>query len=80
MPTYSLAEAADRAGMSPRELTQLVELEILHPAEGDRYSSADIRRANLVHGMTEAGLPREGLAAVITSGGMGLGFMDSPVP
>jgi class 3 adenylate cyclase/DNA-binding transcriptional MerR regulator len=78
MGDYSSAEAAKRAGITPDELGQLVELGILHPAEGDRYSSGDIRKAALVHDMTEAGLPLEGLAAVITRGGMGLGFMDSP--
>jgi DNA-binding transcriptional MerR regulator len=46
MADYTRAEAAKRAGLSEEELSQYAELGILHPAEGDRYSSADIRRAS----------------------------------
>jgi adenylate cyclase len=78
MAEYARAEAAERAGISSEELGSLVELGILHNTEGDRYSSGDIRKAALIHSMTEAGLPLEGLAEIITSGAMSLEFMDSP--
>lgn len=78
MAEYSLARAAGRAGITQEELSRLVELGILHPAGSDRYSSGDIRKAALIHSMTEAGLPLEGLAQVITSGALSLDFMDSP--
>ena len=78
MTDYSSKEAAERAGISEDELVRLVELGILHLAEADRYSSGDVRKAALIHGMTEAGLPLEGLAAIIASGAISLSFMDSP--
>jgi adenylate cyclase len=76
--TYTRSEAAERAGFSPEELGRFADLGILHPGEGDRFSTGDIRKATLVHGMVEAGLPLEGLVAVITSGALPLEFMDSP--
>jgi class 3 adenylate cyclase len=75
---YSSKEAAERAGISEDELARLVELGILHLAEADRYGSGDVRKAALIHGMTEAGLPLEGLASIIASGAISLSFMDSP--
>jgi len=41
MTTYSRTEAADRAGVSVDWLTRLVDLEIVKPAEGDRFSAGD---------------------------------------
>jgi hypothetical protein len=38
--TYDLAEAAQRIGVSATELSRLVELEILTPDAGNRFSAS----------------------------------------
>jgi hypothetical protein len=73
---YSSKEAAERAGISEDELARLVELGILHLAEADRYSSGDVRKAALIHGMTEAEPPLEGLASITASGAISLTMDD----
>jgi len=78
MPTYSRAEAADRAGVSVDWLTRLVDLEILKPAGGDRFTPGDSRRAELVQSLEKAGIPVEGLAAALRGGTLSLDFFDAP--
>lgn len=78
MGDYSRQEAAERSGISLEELNKLVELGILRPAAGDRFSGGEIRKAVLVQSLVAGGLPLEGLAAVIAQGGLSLDFMDSP--
>lgn len=78
MADYSRIQAAERAGIDVGEVSRMVELGILRPAEGDQYTAGDVRKASLIHNMVESGLPIEGLAQVITSGGFTLDFMDSP--
>jgi class 3 adenylate cyclase len=75
---YSRQEAADRAGISVEELSRLVELEILQPADGDRFTRADVRKADLVGSLVSGGLPLEGIAAVVRSGALPLDFINSP--
>jgi len=41
-------------------------------------ASGDIRRAQLAKTLDEAGIPPEGLAEVVRSGGFSLDFMDAP--
>jgi adenylate cyclase len=76
---YSRQEAAERAGVSLDELSRLVELGIIAPGEGDRFSSGDVRRAGLTQSLQAAGIPLEGLAATIKGGGISLDFLDAPV-
>jgi adenylate cyclase len=77
MTTYPRTEAADRAGVSVDWLTRLVELEIVKPAEGDRFTAGDARRAELVQSLEKAGIPMEGLAAAIRGGTLALDFLDA---
>jgi hypothetical protein len=74
---YSRQEAAARAGVSPDLIGQLVELGILSPAEGDRYSAGDVRRAAFVQSFAAAGISLEGLAEEIRNGDMSLAFLDA---
>jgi adenylate cyclase len=76
--TFELAEAAQRAGISPEELRRLVELGILGPDEEDRFTSGDVRRAGLVESLTAAGIPLDGLGAAIRDGQVSLDFLDAP--
>ena len=75
---YSKQEAAERAGVSPDLLGQLVEIGILEPSEGDRFSIGDVRRVVLLDSFVAAGIPLEGLATQIRKGDITLAFLDSP--
>ena len=75
---YSRREAAERAGVSVDDLNPLVELGILTPDDGDRFSAGDVRRIGLIQSFVAAGLPLDGLAANMRQGGVSLAFLDSP--
>ena len=75
---YSRQEAAERAGVSVDDLSELVELGILEPAGGDLFSAGDVRRVALVQSFVAAGIPLDGLAADIHKGGLSLAWLDSP--
>jgi adenylate cyclase len=79
MTDYSRAEAADRAGIGLDELTALVDLGIVRPGEGDRFTSGDVRKAQTALGVKAAGVSMEGLAAAIERGTVNLDFLDAPV-
>jgi adenylate cyclase len=76
---YSRTEAAERAGIGVDELTSLVELGIVRPGAGDRFTSGDVRRAELAGSLKGAGISLEGLAAAIERGTVSLDFLDAPV-
>jgi adenylate cyclase len=75
---YARAEAAERANIGLELLGQMVELGIVTPAAGDRFSSGDVRRLSLVASLTVAGIPLDGLGAAIRSGTISLAFLDAP--
>ncbi len=79
MSDYSRTEAAERAGIGADELTALVDLAIVRPAAGDRFTSGDVRRAELAMSLKRAGISLEGLAAAIERGTVSLNFLDAPV-
>jgi adenylate cyclase len=76
---FSRQESAVRAGVAPDVVDRYVELGLLKPAEGDRFSAGDIRRVNVIQTMARSGIPIEGIAEVITSGQASLAFLDSPL-
>ena len=78
MATYPLTEAALRAGIDVAELSHLVELGIIAPTEGDRFTSGAIRRVGMVRSLLGAGIPLDGLGAAIRSGQVSLDFLDEP--
>ena len=78
MDTYSLPEAAQRAGTSVEELSRLVELGIISLGLGDRLNRGDLRRVGLVHSLVRAGIPIDGLGGAIRSGAISLDFLDQP--
>ncbi len=78
METYELTEAAERAGVSVDELGRLVELGILRPNAGNRFTPGHLRRAGLVKSLTAAGIPLDGLGSAIRSGRISLDFLDAP--
>ena len=79
MTDYSRQEAAERAGVSVEELTQMLELGMLGARGDDRLSSGDIRKIGIIRDLAAAGLPLTALAAELKSGRLSLDFMDNPV-
>jgi adenylate cyclase len=75
---YELAEAADRAGISPDELSGLVDRGILEPDVEGRFTEGDVRRVGVVQNLVAAGIPIDLLADTLRSGSFSLAFMDDP--
>ncbi len=78
MADYPRDEAAERAGITLAEFDRLVELSILSPSEGDRFTSADIRKAEMAHSLAAAGIGVEDLAGALQSGALSLDFVGAP--
>jgi adenylate cyclase len=76
---YSRQEAARRAGVGPDYVDRLVEVGILTPGPGDAFSPGDLRRARWVHGLEQAGLPLEGMAAAVRDGALSFSYLDVTV-
>jgi adenylate cyclase len=74
---YTRENAAERAGVEPSYLVRLVDLGILAPADPDRFSPGDVRRALMANSLEGAGIPLEGVAAGIQSGALSLSFLDA---
>jgi adenylate cyclase len=75
---YELAEAADRAGISPDDLRGLVDRGILEPDVEGRFTEGDVRRVGVVQSLVAAGIPIDLLADTLRSGSFSLAFMDDP--
>jgi adenylate cyclase len=73
---YSRNEVAQRAGVDPGYIDQLVELGILTPGTGDEFSPGDVLRGGWVHSLEQAGVPLEGMAAAVRDGALSFSFMD----
>ncbi len=78
MQRYEIAEAAERAGISVEELGNLVELGILTPDAEGRFTTGDVRRAELVESLVAAGISLDGLGAAVRGGQVSLDFLDAP--
>ena len=63
MVDYERSEAAARAGVTVDQVSRMVELRILKPGQGDRFTPGDVRRAELVQSIEGAGVALEGLGA-----------------
>jgi len=74
---YTRENAAKRAGVEPSYLVRLMDLGILAPADPDRFSPGDVRRALMANSLEGAGIPLEGVAAGIQSGALSLSFLDA---
>ena len=78
MATYSRREAAERAGSTQEELSEMISLGIVNPSGSKELTEADVRRLGFVTHLVAGGLPLEGLAAELKSGRLSLDFLDSP--
>jgi adenylate cyclase len=71
-----MQEVAQRAGVDPNYVDQLVELGILTPDAGDAFSPGDALRARWVQSLERAGVPLEGLASAVRDGALSFSFLD----
>ena len=77
MTWYSREDAAERAGVESPFLARLVDLGILAPHKPDRFSPGDVRRVLLANSLEQAGIPLEGVGAVMQRGALSLDFLDA---
>jgi class 3 adenylate cyclase len=59
-------------------IERLVELGILKPAEGDRFTAADARKAGVVKSLEGTGIPLEDMADALHKGTLSLTFLETP--
>ncbi|HJW21136.1 MAG TPA: hypothetical protein VJ506_01775, partial [Candidatus Limnocylindrales bacterium] len=78
MTAVTVAQAADRAGVDPGDVEDLVRLRILRPDDDGRLTVNDVRRIRLMKMLEDGGLPRSGIAAGFEQGLLTLDFMDAP--
>ena len=78
MTRYSRAEAAERAGVEPEFVARLVDLGIVTPASPDGFSPGEVRRVLMARSIDDAGIPLDGLAALMRRGALSLDFLDAP--
>jgi adenylate cyclase len=71
-------EAARRAGIDVVELDRMVELRMIVPGEGDRFTAGDVRKAGLFSSLQSGGLPLHAVAAEIDDGSLSIDFLDNP--
>lgn len=71
-------EAARRAGIDVVELDRMVELRMIVPDEGDRFTAGDVRKAGLLSSLQSGGLPLQAVAAEIDNGSLSIDFLDNP--
>jgi adenylate cyclase len=74
---YTRQEVAQRAGVDPDYIDQLVELGILTPAARDAFSPGDVHRARLLQSLERAGVPLEGMAAAVRDGTLSFSYLDA---
>jgi adenylate cyclase len=73
---YTRQEVAQRAGVDPDYVDQLVQLGILTPAAGDALSPGDVLKVRWLQSLEQAGVRLEELAAAVRDGALSFSFMD----
>lgn len=75
--SFAFESAAERAGADLESVTRYVELGLI-PVEGtDEFSDEDIRRTQVLQALEEAGLPIEGIAALVDAGHLSVDVIDA---
>jgi adenylate cyclase len=75
---YSKSEAAQRAGVDEAFIDRLLGLGIVPPRADDRLTQADLRRVQLNHTLETAGIPLDGVGALIQRGALSMDFLETP--
>jgi adenylate cyclase len=75
---YTKPEGAQRAGVEEAYVDRLMDLGMIEKRASNRLTAGDVRRAQLTHTLEKAGIPLEGMAALIRAGKLSMSFLDSP--
>src|SRR6266550_3893335 len=75
---FSPAEAAQRAGVDEAYVEQLISLGVVEASPNKRLRPAGVRAVQLSRTLDNAGIPLEGMAALIRRGELSLAFLDTP--
>jgi adenylate cyclase len=79
MAEYTRVEAAHRAGLDADYLDRLIGLGLLEPDADDRLVTTDIRKAQMLRTLEDAGIRPEHVAEGLEKAGLSLAFLESPV-
>jgi adenylate cyclase len=77
MTWHGREQAADRAGVEPSYIDQLVALGILAPDQPGQFSQGDVRRVLMAKSLDAAGIPLESVGDAIGRGALSLDFLDA---
>jgi adenylate cyclase len=75
---YSIAEAARRAGADEAFVERLITLGVIQARTTQRLTAADVRRVQLNRTLENAGIPLEGVAAMMRRGELSMDFLETP--
>jgi adenylate cyclase len=75
---YSVAEAAQRAGVDEAFVDRLIGLGIIQPSSNQRLTAADVRGVQLSRTLDNAGIPLDGVGAMMRRGDLSLDFLGTP--
>jgi len=78
MTDYSPSEAAQRAGVDEAFVNQLIGLGIIQPRSNQRLTPADVRGVQLSRTLENAGIPLDGLGAMMRRGELSMDFLATP--
>jgi len=77
MPEYTAEEAASRSGATREFVARMTSAGLVGDDDEVGFSDADIRRLQVLQSVERAGVPLDGLAALVKSGYLSLDFIDS---
>ena len=77
MSGYTRQEVAQRAGVDPDYVDQLVQLGILTPDATHAFSPGDVLRARWLQSFEGAGVPLKGMAAAVRDGALSFSYLDA---
>ena len=75
---YSTSEAAQRAGVDEAFVLRVRGLGMLPLRPNDRLTQADVRRLQLSRALETAGIPLDGVGAIIQRGVVSKDFLETP--
>jgi adenylate cyclase len=75
---YSIAEAARRAGADEAFVKRLITLGVIQARTNQRLTAADVRRVQLNRTLENAGIPLDGVAAMMQRGELSMDFLETP--
>ncbi len=76
---YTLEVAARRAGSSPEDMRNHVELGLLGAAGDAGYTDADVRRVQIVKTLAQSGMPIKQVARLVAGGTLSLDLLDNAI-